>query len=176
MSCRYIRRSEGGYALAFFTTHLLLYLTLRLVSLLIPEEMQLFVFMFSLFASFGLISFLHDHVMRYFGIFLLYEWSTAGFEPASSACKADVLPNKLRPHSCRDRNRTDMKRHVTTPLSRSATLQYVIIQHLGKMIWKETGSLLAESFLIVFPRRTRREAPRNAYSTECKSFGTRGAE
>ena len=125
MSCRYIRRSEGGYALAFFTTHLLLYLTLRLVSLLIPEEMQLFVFMFSLFASFGLISFLHDHVMRYFGIFLLYEWSTAGFEPASSACKADVLPNKLRPQSCRDRNRTDIKRYVTTPLSLSATLQYL---------------------------------------------------
>ena len=123
MSCRYIRRSEGGYALAFFTAHLLLYLTLRLVSLLIPEEMQLFVFMFSLFASFGLISFLHDHVTRYFGIFLLYEWSTAGFEPASSACKADVLPNELRPQNCRDRNRTDMKRHVTTPLSRSATLQ-----------------------------------------------------
>ena len=106
MSCRYIRRSEGGYALAFFTAHLLLYLTLRLVSLLIPEEMQLFVFMFSLFASFGLISFLHDHVTRYFGIFLLYEWSTAGFEPASSACKADVLPNELRPQSCRDRSRT----------------------------------------------------------------------
>ena len=54
------------------------------------------------------------------------KWSTAGFDPASSACKADVLPNELRPQSCRERNRTDMKRHVTTPLSRSATLQNII--------------------------------------------------
>ena len=53
------------------------------------------------------------------------KWSAAGFEPASSACKADVLPNELRPQSCRDRNRTDIKRHVTTQLSLSATLQYL---------------------------------------------------
>ena len=48
----------------------------------------------------------------------------AGFDPAASACKTDALPNELKPQSCRDRNRTDMKRHVTTPLSLSATLQY----------------------------------------------------
>ena len=41
------------------------------------------------------------------------KWSTAGFDPASSACKADVLPNELRPQSCRDPIRTCMIHHMS---------------------------------------------------------------
>ena len=51
------------------------------------------------------------------------KWSTAGFDPASSACKADVLPNELRPQSCRDPIRTGkipMYRHRIL----SAIVQY----------------------------------------------------
>ena len=39
---------------------------------------------------------------------MTFSVSTAGFDPAASACEADVLPNELRPQSCRDRNRTDI--------------------------------------------------------------------
>ena len=45
------------------------------------------------------------------------KWSTAGFDPASSACKADVLPNELRPQSCRDPIRTSMIHQVSAPYS-----------------------------------------------------------
>ena len=34
-----------------------------------------------------------------------YKWSTAGFDPAASACEADVLPNELRPQIRSSKNR-----------------------------------------------------------------------
>ena len=59
----------------------------------------------------------------------ILRWSTAGFDPASSACKADVLPNELRPQSCRDPIRTGMIHHVSAlySLCYSALLRFMTL-------------------------------------------------